>query len=48
MWKMDWLKGTSTGNHGFSHEICFFFPPLNQSIECGKWMNMDEPMEIDD
>jgi hypothetical protein len=32
---MDWFKGKSTGNHGFSHQI-WCFPvnfPLNQSIE---------------
>ena len=32
---MDWFKGKSTGNHGFSHQI-WCFPvnfPLNQSID---------------
>ena len=33
---MGWLKGKSTGNHRFSHDIWDFpvFFPLNTSIEC--------------
>jgi hypothetical protein len=33
---MDWLKGKSTGNHRFSHEICglpVFFPSTNPLIK---------------
>ena len=36
--KMDWFKGKSTGNNGFSHQI-WRFPvkfPLNQSIDMRK------------
>ena len=39
---MDWFKGKSTGNHGFSHQI-WCFPvnfPLNQSIE--RWFEATE------
>jgi hypothetical protein len=38
---MDWFKGKSTGNHGFSHQI-WCFPvnfPLNQSIETKEGMS---------
>ena len=33
---MDWLKGKSTGNHRFSHEICglpVIFPSTNPLIK---------------
>ena len=46
---MDWLKGKSTGNHRFSHEI-WGFPvnfPLNQSIENWDW-SMIYPWKIRD
>ena len=49
---MGWLKGKSTANHRFSHEIWKFpvFFPLNQSIDNGingfTWLFAD-PLPID-
>jgi hypothetical protein len=45
---LDWFKGKSTGNHGFSYEI-WGFPakfPSNQSNESANWLENHREMEV--